>query len=84
MYVIIQHSINSPDRFWEIVKGVTSFPPGMTLHATLPSSDGKKAVCIWEAPSVDSVRDLVDSAVGTFSSNEYFEVSEKDAVGLPN
>lgn len=82
MYVIIQHSITSPAKFWEIVKGVTSFPPGMKLHSILPSSDGKKAVCLWQAPSVASVKDLVESTVGTFSSNEYFEVNEKDASGL--
>ena len=83
MYVIIQHSINSPAKFWEIVKGVTSVPAGIKLHSTLPSSDGKKAVCIWQAPSVASVKDLVEPAVGTLSSNEYFEVNEKDALGLP-
>ncbi len=84
MFVIIQHSISSPAKFWEIVKGVTSTPAGMTPHSTLPSSDGKKAVCLWQAPSVASVKSFVEPAVGTLSSNEYFEVNEKDASGLPN
>jgi hypothetical protein len=83
MYVIIQHNITSPAKFWEIVKGVKSVPEGTKLHSTIPSSDGKKAVCIWQAPSVASVKNFVEPAVGTLSSNEYFEVNEKDAMGLP-
>ena len=83
MYVIIQHSITSPAKFWEIVKSATSVPAGMKLHSTLPSSDGKKAVCLRQAPSVASVKNFVEPAVGTLSSNEYFEVNEKDASGLP-
>lgn len=83
MYVIIQHTIDSPAKFWEIVKGAPNPPAGMKLHSTLPSSDGKKAVCLWQAPSVASVKNFVDPAVGTLSSNEYFEVNEKDASGLP-
>jgi hypothetical protein len=83
MYVIIQHSITSPAKFWEIVKSVTSVPAGTRLHSTLPSRDGKKAVCIWQAPSVASVKDFVEPAVGALSSNEYFEVNETDALGLP-
>jgi len=83
MYVIIQHNITSPAKFWEIVKGVTSVPAGMKLHSTLPSGDGKKAVCIWQAPSVESVKNFVEPAVGTLSSNEYFDVNESGAMGLP-
>jgi hypothetical protein len=33
---------------------------------------------------VETVRDLVDSAVGQFSRNEYFEVSKETAMGLPD
>lgn len=84
MYVIIQHSINAPKKFWEIVKGVTKVPEGMKLHSTLPSGDGRKAVCIWQAPSLTSVKNFVEPAVGALSSNEYFEVNEKNAMGLPH
>ena len=40
--------------------------------------------CLWEAETVDAVRDLVDSVVGQFSQNEYFEVSKETALGLPD
>ncbi len=33
---------------------------------------------------MDQVRDLVDSVVGQFGQNEYFEVSKETAIGLPD
>jgi hypothetical protein len=42
------------------------------VHAETP--DGKVAICIWDGPSVDAVRDLVESVVGDFSENEYLQV----------
>jgi hypothetical protein len=36
-------------------------------------------MCIWDGPSVDAVRDLVESVVGKYSENEYYEM-ELDAV----
>ncbi len=53
------------------------FPAGIALHSTFAHADGTKAVCLWQAASVDEVQDLVDSAVGQFSRNEYFEVRKK-------
>ena len=37
-------------------------------------ADGTRAVCLWEADSVEKVRDVVDGAAGDISNNEFFEV----------
>ena len=37
-------------------------------------STPQTVICIWEGPSVDEVRDLVESVVGPYSRNEYHEV----------
>jgi hypothetical protein len=71
-YIIAIHDISDPDRFW----GATDpslIPPGIALHATYPRGDGSRAVCLWEADSVDTVRDLVESVTGDASRNEFFE-----------
>jgi hypothetical protein len=44
----------------------------LPVHAAAP--DHSTAICIWEGPSVDAVRDLVESVVGEHSQNEYYEV----------
>ena len=48
-----------------------------------PSASGTRNICLWEADTVDAVRDLVESAVGEFSRNEYSEVNADNAIGLP-
>jgi hypothetical protein len=82
MYAIAIHQISDPEKFWGAA-GDMELPSGMTLHSTIPNGDGSRAVCVWEADSVDSVRDFVETNAGDVSSNEYFEVNEQNAMGLP-
>ena len=82
MHVIAIHSISDPDRFWS-TSLETEIPEGITLHTTAPNEDGSRAVCVWEADSVDAVRQLVDGTVGDVSQNEFFEVNAGNAQGLP-
>jgi hypothetical protein len=84
MYVVAKHQISDPARFWAAAQEATPrIPEGVTLHSVLPNTDGSAAVCLWEAGSLDAVRDLVESAVGAVSRNEYYEVDSKNAMGLP-
>jgi hypothetical protein len=85
-YVVAIHQINDPENFWSgAARAVPNLPSGVRLHATYPQGDGSRAVCLWEAESVDAVRQLVDSGVGDTSRNEYFEVDAQHAgaLGLP-
>ena len=83
MYVVAQHHITDPAAFWSRVKGAPQLPEGIRLHHTFPSTDGSRAVCLWEADSVEAVRNAVESVVGEVSNNEYFEVGADQAMGLP-
>jgi hypothetical protein len=83
VYVSVIHTINDPSQFWSTAESA-EFPDGVSLHSSLPSSDGSKAACLWEADSVDAVRETVEQTVGDFSSNEYFEVDAERAQGLPS
>ncbi len=84
-YIVAIHDISDPDRFWAAADPSSEFPPGITLHATYPRGDGSRAVCLWEADSVDAVRGLIASATGDASRNEFFEVDTKhaNALGVP-
>lgn len=48
-----------------------------------PSASSTRAVWLWEADTVDAVRDLVELAGGEFGRNEFFEISRNNAIGLP-
>ena len=82
MYVSVVHTIYEPDKFWR-PDLVESLPEGVTLHQALPNADGSRATCLWEADSLESVQDTVEGVVGDISDNEYFEVDQGNARGLP-
>jgi hypothetical protein len=48
-----------------------------------PSRDGADVFCLWEASSLEEVRDYVDATLGDSSQNAYFEVDGEVARGLP-
>jgi len=85
MYVAVHHHTNDPDTYWTTVRqGAANLPDGLALHHCLPSTDGKQALCVWEGETLDSVREFVESAVGSVSRNEYFEAEARDGVNLPS
>ena len=82
MHVAVIHQISDPEKFWAAADE-SELPEGVTLHSALPNNDGSRAVCLWEADSVDAVSQLVEESAGDVSSNEYFEVNADNAQGLP-
>ena len=84
MYVVAQHQITDPAAFWsESKEAIAKLPDNVKLCQTYPNADGTRAVCLWQADSVEIVRDFVEAQVGTVSSNEYYEVGTDKAMGLP-
>ena len=82
MHVVAIHSISDPEKFWGTA-GSAELPDAVKLHSALPNDDGSRAVCLWEADSVDAVRRVVEDSVGDVSENEFFEVNPQNAQGLP-
>jgi hypothetical protein len=83
MYVSVVHTISDPERFWSAAES-GELPRGVTLHSSYPNSDGSRAACLWEADSVEAVKEVIEGTVGEVSSNEYFEVQAERAQGLPS
>jgi hypothetical protein len=85
MHVVVQHRITDPEKFFsmnaEDVAG--GGPPGVQGQQFFPSQDGSVAVCLWDADSIESLRDYLDPATAGASENTYFEVDRQRAVGLP-
>jgi hypothetical protein len=76
MKVAVIHRISDPQGFNEVVSGaIEAGPPeGFELPYQFTAEDGRTQICIWEAPSVDAVRELVDGTVGQFAQNEVLPV----------
>ncbi len=85
MYVAVQHTISDPPAFWaKAGEIIPHLPHHVKLHQCFPTRDGSHGICIWEGKSVDTVRSYVEEQVGSVSSNEYFEVENRDAIALPS
>ena len=83
MYALVHHQISKPEEFLAIVQSGKKFPEDFTVHAFLPDVSHRAATCIWEAPDVKSLEDLLDPVLGTTSKNTYLQVDESIAIGLP-
>jgi hypothetical protein len=83
MKVGVIHRISDPETAQS--SGQALFEPheGVRLLQFCPSQDFSAATCIWEAESVDAVRELVDPTLGDASEQTYYAVATEQAVGLP-
>ena len=85
MHVAVMHRITDPEKFFsadaEQVAG--GGPPGVQGRQFYPATDRQSAVCLWEADSIDSLRDYLDPATEGMAENTYFEVDSERAMGLP-
>ncbi|HEX5831067.1 MAG TPA: hypothetical protein VFY16_08810 [Gemmatimonadaceae bacterium] len=85
MYVVVQHQVTDPAKFWpaDAAQFSTTLPPHLKLHQTLASIDGSQAVCVWEGESVNAVRDWLDPTTAGASVNAYFAAVNKDGIAIP-
>ncbi len=83
MYVIVEHRISDPSAFFSIAQQA-AIPGDMKLHQVLPSEDGTRCVCLWEADSPRAVQEFIEPAIGHVSRNEYFAVDAVHAIGIPS
>lgn len=89
MIVGIYHTITDTQKFWEVAGKVDTMnkggklPKGIKGLTFAPSTDGRKAFCLWEADSINSLKSLLEPLTGTAARNEYFEVDAQKSEGLP-
>ena len=83
MYVLVQHTISQPATFWNSADP-NNMPADLKLHHTFPTPDGTRAVCIWEAESVEALRNFLEPLLGSVSRNEYFAVENREGFARPS
>ncbi len=84
MYVVVNHEISDASRFWGTARSATAnLPANVKVHHTFPSPDGRRAVCVWEADTVETVRNLLDPATAGMARNDYFEAPNREGISMP-
>jgi hypothetical protein len=76
VFVTVIHRIHDPQGF-EAAEA-KALESGLPDHVALPihaaTADHKLGICVWEGKSVETVREVVEGAVGGFADNEYYEM----------
>lgn len=85
MYFVVHHQVVDREKFLDTdpkdIGG--NAPPGVQVFHFLPARDASAADCLWEADSLDALRDYLDPATRGVSENTYFEVDSRLAMGIP-
>jgi hypothetical protein len=83
MYILVHHTISDPSTFWNAADP-TAFPAQVKLHHTFPTPDGSRAVCVWEADSVETLRGVLEPVIGRISRNEYLQIENREGFARPS
>jgi hypothetical protein len=84
MYILVQHTVSDPTTVWSRAQqALPSVPSHLKLHHSIPTPDGRKATCVWEAASIETLKSYLDPMLGPDAHNQYFEVVNKEGVALP-
>jgi DNA polymerase/3'-5' exonuclease PolX len=89
MHVSVHHIITDQQKWDQVTKNMMTaveqgrLPQGLKALMYLPGTDGRKADCLWEAQSVDTLKSFLDPQIGTAARNEYFQIKSEAAFGLP-
>lgn len=84
MYILVQHTMSDPAAAWSRAQqALGALPPQFTLHHSIPTPNGQKAICVWEAESIGALQAFLDPALGPGARQEYSEVVNKEGIALP-
>ena len=84
MFVSVIHRISDPDKFFQMVTAnAGKIPSDVRLPQYFTSEDHRTMVCLWEAPSVQSVKDFLEPLSRGMCINEYVAVDLGASKGLP-
>ena len=83
MFVVVEHTITNPGVFFGLVSKAAEAPSGIKALQFFPSMSKDRAVCLWEAASVDAVKGFLEPLSAQSSRNTYYTVDSTKAMGLP-
>ena len=83
MFVVVEHTITNPAVFFALASKAAEAPSGIKALQFFPSMSKDRAVCLWEANSVEAVKGFLEPLSAQSSRNTYYPVDSTIAMGLP-
>ena len=59
MFVVVEHAITDPGASLRLSQKPPKHPPGIKALQFFPSTSSDRAVCLWEAKSVEAVKSFL-------------------------
>jgi hypothetical protein len=84
MFIVVEHSITNPEIFFALAAKVGEAPSGIKALQFFPSVSKDRAVCVWQANSVEALKGFLEPLSAQSSRNTYYAVDGSKAMGLPN
>jgi hypothetical protein len=84
MFVVVEHTITNSDAFFKLAARVSEAPSGIKALQFFPSTSKDRAVCLWQANSIDALKGFLEPLSAQSSRNIYYSVDSTRAMGLPN
>jgi hypothetical protein len=77
VFVVVIHRIHDREGFQaaEAKALAAGLPEGVGLPVHAASRDYRLGIYVWEGESVTAVRDVVETVVGPYADNEYYEMT---------
>jgi hypothetical protein len=83
MYFAINHKIHNQLEFWNTIEKIkNNLSSEVKNYAILPNIEMDEAITIWKTLNQFQLEFLIEEQTGDFSRNVYFQIDEKNAIGL--
>jgi hypothetical protein len=83
MHLGVVHTIRDRAEWDRVLSGELDFPEGFVLLGSITQDDVSRAVCIWDAPSVDDLQRMLDGMIGAAAVNDCFVADPARSMNLP-
>jgi hypothetical protein len=84
MFVSVIHRISDPDGYFKMVaKEAGNLPSDLRLPQNVTGGDRRTMICLWEAPSVERLKAVLEPLTQGMSKNEYIQIDTSLSNGLP-
>ena len=83
MFVVVEHTITDADAFFKAAARVAEAPSGIKGLQFFPSISEDRAVCLWQADSIEALKGFLEPLSAQSSHNTYYEVNSTKSMGLP-
>jgi len=83
MFIVVEHAITNSNAFFGLVAKATDAPSGLKVLQFFPSTTKDRAVCLWDAKSLDALKGFLEPLSAQSSRNTYYTVDGTNAMGLP-